>query len=78
MITGGLGIIFEDFVGNFLKTPPFIAIALAITGLFLLIIERGFQNGKRNAGDMTFLDSIVVGLAQTLALCQEFPVPVPP
>ncbi|WP_368504629.1 undecaprenyl-diphosphate phosphatase [Alkalihalophilus sp. As8PL] len=67
-ITGILGILLEGAIGNFLKTPPFIAIALATTGLFLIIIERFFKYGNRTVENMTFLDSVIVGLGQTLAV----------
>ncbi|WP_100372571.1 undecaprenyl-diphosphate phosphatase [Bacillus sp. FJAT-45037] len=67
-ITGVLGFLLEGSVGTFLKTPPFIAIALTVTGLFLIIIERFFKLGNRTEKDMTFLDSIIVGLGQTLAV----------
>ncbi|MDV2683321.1 undecaprenyl-diphosphate phosphatase [Alkalihalophilus lindianensis] len=67
-ITGVLGILLEGSIGNFLKTPPFIAIALATTGLFLIIIERFFKYGNRTVENMTFLDSVIVGLGQTLAV----------
>ncbi|WP_227935068.1 undecaprenyl-diphosphate phosphatase [Alkalihalobacillus deserti] len=67
-ITGVLGLTLEDFIGPSLKTPPFIAIALAVTGLFLIIIERFVRYGNRTERNMTFRDSIVVGLGQTLAV----------
>ncbi|ARK29483.1 undecaprenyl-diphosphate phosphatase [Halalkalibacter krulwichiae] len=67
-ITGVLGMLLEGFIGASLKTPPFIAIALAVTGLFLIIIERFVRYGKRTERDMTFKDSILVGLGQTLAV----------
>jgi undecaprenyl-diphosphatase len=67
-ITGVLGLMLEDFIGPALKTPPFIAIALAVTGLFLIILERFVRYGKRTERDMTFRDSIIVGLGQTLAV----------
>jgi undecaprenyl-diphosphatase len=68
LITGVLGLLLEDFIGASMKTPPFIAIALAVTGLFLIIIERFVQYGDRTEEQMTFKDSIFVGLGQTLAV----------
>lgn len=67
-ITGVLGLTLEGIIGDFLKTPPFIAIALAVTGFFLVIIERFFRYGNRTEKDMTLLDSIIVGLGQTIAV----------
>ncbi|WP_059103556.1 undecaprenyl-diphosphatase UppP [Shouchella shacheensis] len=67
-ITGVAGILFEDYISETFKAPVFIALALAVTGLFLIIIERFIRHGNRTEKEMTFLDSIVVGLGQTLAL----------
>ncbi|WP_088102362.1 undecaprenyl-diphosphatase UppP [Halalkalibacter urbisdiaboli] len=67
-ITGVIGLLFEDFIGSTLKTPPFIALALAITGFFLIVIERFHKYGNRTESEMTFVDSIIVGLGQSLAL----------
>ncbi|MEB1810179.1 MAG: undecaprenyl-diphosphatase UppP [Bacillaceae bacterium] len=67
-ITGGLGIVLKDVVGDTMKTPYFIASALAVTGLALIFIERFHKYGSRTEKDMTFKDSIIVGLGQTLAV----------
>lgn len=68
VITGGLGIVLKDFIGDTMKTPTFIAAALVVTGLGLIFIERVHQYGERTEKDMTFLDAIIVGLGQTLAV----------
>lgn len=68
IITGGLGILLKDFVGDVMKTAPFIAGALIVTGLGLVFIERVHQYGIRTVKDMTFLDAIIVGLGQTIAI----------
>ncbi|OLO42686.1 undecaprenyl-diphosphatase UppP [Alkalihalophilus pseudofirmus] len=67
-ITGGLGLVLKDVVGDTMKTPYFIAAALTFTGLSLILIERFHKYGSRTEEDMTFKDSIVVGLGQTLAV----------
>jgi undecaprenyl-diphosphatase len=68
VITGGIGLLLKDLVGDVMKTPPFIAGALVVTGLGLVFIERVHRYGTRTEKDMTFLDAIIVGLAQTLAV----------
>lgn len=68
VITGTLGLLFEDFVSSVLKTATFIALALVLTGIFLIIIERFFQHGRRKEADMTFMDAIIIGLVQTLSV----------
>ncbi|GAK12847.1 undecaprenyl-diphosphatase UppP [Geomicrobium sp. JCM 19039] len=67
-ITGALGLILEDAAEQFLKSPFVIAGALFLTGLFLLIIERIKFTHTRSVNEMNFIDAIVVGLAQTLAV----------
>jgi undecaprenyl-diphosphatase len=67
-ITGVLGILLKDFVGDTMKTPTFMAVTLMITGLGLIFIEKFHRYGNRTEKEMTFLDSVIVGLAQTLAV----------
>lgn len=67
-ITGVAGILFEDYISETFKTPTFIALALAVTGLFLIIIERFVKLGNRTEKEMTIFDSIIIGLGQCLAL----------
>ncbi|MGY4690201.1 undecaprenyl-diphosphatase UppP [Salibacterium sp. K-3] len=69
IITGVLGIYLEDAFAETMKTPGFIAAALALTGVFLILIERVHDMGRRTETEMTFLDAVIVGLAQTLAVC---------
>lgn len=67
-ITAILGLFLEDRAAAFLKTPPFIAGALAVTGLALVFIERFHKVGDKTEETMTIFDSILVGLGQTLAV----------
>lgn len=67
-ITGVLGVMLTGFVHDSMKTPPFIAAALTATGIFLIIIERIHKYGRRTEKNMNLLDSIFVGLGQTLAV----------
>ncbi|MFD2704350.1 undecaprenyl-diphosphate phosphatase [Salibacterium lacus] len=67
-ITGVLGIFLEDALAGTMKTPLFIAAALTLTGVFLILIERVHEIGTRTETEMTFMDSIIVGLAQTIAV----------
>ncbi len=68
VITGSLGLILNNLVVDMMKTPPFIAAALVVTGTALILIERFKEYGSRNEEKMTFLDSIIVGFGQTLAV----------
>ena len=67
-ITGVLGIFLKFQVVDIMKTPAFIAAALAVTGTALILIERFKEYGNRKEDKMTYLDAVLVGLAQTVAV----------
>ncbi len=67
-ITGSLGLILKNLVVDVMKTPPFIAAALAVTGTALILIERFKHYGNRKEERMTWLDAVIVGLGQTIAV----------
>ena len=67
-ITGSLGLILKNLVVDVMKTPPFIAAALAVTGTALILIERFKRYGSRKEDKMTWLDAVIVGLGQTIAV----------
>lgn len=66
VITGVLGLLFEDIISEKLSTVMTVGVTLLITGFALWII-RNLQ-GRKNEGDLTFKDAIIVGLAQSVAL----------
>ena len=68
LITGVLGMILEDMISDALKSPSVIAAALALTGFFLIFIERFHTYGNKTEATMGWKDTIVVALAQTLAV----------
>lgn len=65
-ITGFIGILLEDTISNRLATPLTVAIALVITGLFLLYVQSA--HGIKSNRDITIKDAIIIGCAQALAL----------
>lgn len=67
-ITGSLGLLLEGAAGDWMKTPPVIASMLTVTGLALIFIERFHQYGERTEVNMSFKDSVLVGLGQTIAV----------
>ncbi|PRO66758.1 undecaprenyl-diphosphatase UppP [Alkalicoccus urumqiensis] len=68
VITGGLGAVLSDTIGEGLKSPYVIGSALILTGFALVFIERFHRTGRKQEKDMTFLDAVIVGLGQTLAV----------
>ncbi|MGJ9382447.1 undecaprenyl-diphosphatase UppP [Salipaludibacillus neizhouensis] len=67
-LTGILGKLLQDALGANLKTPAMIAGSLFLTGLALIFIERFHKVGNKDESSMTFIDAIIVGLGQTLAV----------
>ena len=67
-ITGALGVVLKDIFDESMKRPLTISIALTITGIALIYIERFHRYGKREEKDMTWKDSVLVGLGQTIAV----------
>lgn len=67
-ITGMIGLTMEKFMGEGMKTPTVMGISLMVTAFFLVAIERFHRIGRRQEGDITWLDSVVIGLGQALAV----------
>lgn len=63
---GVLGLIFGDFIGETLKGTVVVGISLLITGVALWLIRN--LKGRKNDGNLTVKDAIIVGFAQALAL----------
>ncbi|GAA0361139.1 undecaprenyl-diphosphatase UppP [Bacillus horti] len=68
MITGVLGILLKDLLDESLKSPAIIAASLTLTGILLIFIERFKKIGQKTPGTMTWKDTLVVALAQSLAI----------
>lgn len=68
IITGVLGLALKNLVLEVMKTPPFLAATLVVTGSFLVFIERFREYGQRTAEDMNISDALIIGLAQTVAV----------
>jgi undecaprenyl-diphosphatase len=63
---GIIGLLYGDFIGEKLKDPKIIGVTLIVTGIALWLIRN--LRGRRNDGDLTMRDAIIVGLAQAVAL----------
>ena len=63
--TGLIGLFLKDYFEVF-NAPLPVAIALAVTGLILWVTPRSGQ--KTSVKSVTFLDAIIVGIAQGLAV----------
>ncbi len=68
IITGALGLPLTEYMGDELKSPYVIGVALWVTAAFLIFIEKGFTYGSRREGDMKWRDAVFVGLGQSVAV----------
>jgi undecaprenyl-diphosphatase len=64
---GLVGILFEDFFENINSSLTIVGFFLIITGIALWLSDK-IESGKRGLKDMNYLDSIVIGTAQALAI----------
>jgi undecaprenyl-diphosphatase len=63
---GVIGILFGDFIEDQLANIKTVGITLLVTGFALWMIRN--MRGRKNDGDLSFKDAIIVGLAQAVAL----------
>lgn len=63
---GVIGVLYGDYISEHLKHIKVIGAALLMTGIALWLIRN--LRGKKNDGQLTFVDAIIVGLAQAVAL----------
>jgi undecaprenyl-diphosphatase len=65
--TGLLGFLFKDWFESFFSKPKMVGIMLIVTGLVLWLTRWAQKDGKP-LGRMGWLDSILIGIAQGLAI----------
>lgn len=63
---GLIGVLFNDIISESLKGVRVTAITLLITGIALFLIRN--LRGRKQDGDLSMKDAVIVGLAQTVAL----------
>mgnify|MGYP005840020949 CR=1 FL=1 len=63
---GVIGILFEDFISENLKTVKMTGFTLLITAFALWLIRN--LRGRKNDSDLSLRDSIIIGFAQAVAL----------
>ena len=63
---GTIGFLLDHFVGNLLTKPLIIACALILMGILLYVIDKNSKS-KVKYEDMTFKQTFLIGLSQSLA-----------
>jgi undecaprenyl-diphosphatase len=64
--TGVLGFLLEDYISEKLSQPVIVGYTLLITAAALWVIRN--IHGKKNDGDLTVKDALIVGAAQAVSL----------
>lgn len=68
LITGVLGILLSDALGDRIKAMPIVTTGLLLTAVLLVLVERAQRIGQRELSDLKWMDALVIGLAQTVAV----------
>jgi len=62
-----VGFFFEDAVEAVFSTLTYLSIGFLFTGIILLISDR-FKKGKKTTETMSWLDTVIMGIAQAIAI----------
>jgi undecaprenyl-diphosphatase len=62
-----IGFLWEDFFESLFRSPGRVAALLLVTGAILALSER-LGKRQRSMGDLNWLDSVLIGLAQACAI----------
>jgi undecaprenyl-diphosphatase len=62
-----MGLLWEDFFESLFSSPGWVAALLLVTGT-LLALSEGLGKRQRSLSDLSWLDSILIGLGQGLAI----------
>ena len=60
-------LLFGDFIETLFQSTQFLAFGFLATGIVLILTDK-IKNNEKTMQEMTYLDSIVVGLTQALAI----------
>ncbi len=63
-----LGFLFDDILEQMLQTPVIVAIMLIAVGAFLIFMDKILLPGNKDVDDMSYKDSLIIGLIQTIAM----------
>ena len=60
-------LLFEDFVEGLFQSTQFLAFGFLATGIILILTDK-IKGNKKKLKEMTYVDSVVVGLTQAVAI----------
>lgn len=67
---GLIGFFFENFISSFFRSAIVVAILMILVGIIFILAEKynNKDNNKKNIKEIKYIDSLIIGLMQTLAL----------
>ncbi len=68
---GVVGILFEDIIEKYIRTPLVVAIAMAVMGIIMYIVDKRSKS-ETDIKEITLKQSIGVGIGQMLAMIPGF------
>lgn len=67
-VTGVLGLTIQGTAGDWIRSPNLMGVGLLLTAFFLVALERFHRYGSREESSISWLDAILVGIGQALAV----------
>lgn len=67
-----LGLLIEDYIDLYLRSPVVVAIVLIIGALLFLMVEHFYKNGMRSLKEIKVTEALSIGLAQCFAFFPGF------
>ncbi|MCC5834430.1 MAG: hypothetical protein JJU20_06835 [Opitutales bacterium] len=67
-VTGVLGLTVSKTAGEWIRSPNLMGVGLLLTAIVLIALERFHRYGNREESSITWLDSILVGIGQAIAV----------
>lgn len=68
VITGVIGLTIKGTAGEWIRSPNLMGAGLLITAFFLVALERFHRYGSREESSISWLDAILVGIGQAVAV----------
>ena len=68
---GVVGILFEDIIEEYIRTPFVVAIAMGVMGIIMYVVDK-FSKSETNMEDLTLKQAMGVGIGQMMAMIPGF------
>lgn len=68
---GVMGILFEDVIEKYIRTPLVVAIAMAVMGIIMYVVDK-YSKSETSMKELTLKQAMGVGIGQMLAMIPGF------